>query len=106
MAKKRHPKNKDEAVNIWVVEQYYHGDALTQSWGKPLSICYSEQDAFNTWNYEINNYISNLTDPSNIVIDTDIPHMVTIRFNKENICPSMDFWYYQCILVDPEENID
>lgn len=88
-------------VNLWVVEQYYHGDDLTQSWGKPLKICNSEDEAKATWELEANRYIESLETP---YVDKDIERMITIRPSK-NFSPSMDFWYYNTLLVNPDDEI-
>lgn len=98
MSPKGRPKKKDTLTNLWVVEQYYHGDDATQSWGKPLEVCYSEKSAKDRMELEAKLYAEDLECPE-IIRDTH--NMITVKpYNGVIFCPSMDFWYYHCILVE------
>lgn len=100
MAPAGRPKKQDTAVNLWIVEQYYHGDDSTQSWGKPLKVCYSEEEAKECCEMEAKLYMEDLDTP---YVDRDIERMITIR-PSEHFYPSMDFWYYNSVLVNPDED--
>lgn len=101
MAKRGRPKKNKNVVELWIVEQYYHGDDSTQSWGKPIKVCHSENEAKTTWELEANSYIESLDNPD---VDRELSRMITVRPNKEHFYPSMDFWYYHCILANEDED--
>lgn len=101
MGRKGRPKKNSNNMNLWIVEQYYHGDGLTQSWGKPIKICTSDIDAKSTMKLEAALYAADI---ENALIDDSLDKIITVKPNKgENFAPFMDFWYYQVTLIDPDE---
>lgn len=102
MAKRGRPKNNKDAIKFWIVEQYYHGDDSTQSWGKVIETCNTEQRAKDVMELEARLYCADIDSPE---IDREISRMITIRPNKGvNFTPFMEFWYYPAILVNDDEN--
>lgn len=101
MSPKGRPKKNSDALNLWIVEQYYHGDDSTQSWGKPIKVCYDEDDAVETMELEALSYAESIEYPE---IDRSLNRMITVRPNNGiSFYPNMDFWYYHSILVDDDE---
>lgn len=101
MSPKGRPKKNDNVTHIWVVEQYYHSKDSSQSWGKPLKICYNVADAVETIETESKIYAS---DFESSIIDRSIPRLITVKpEGEDSFYPSMDFWYYHTVLVDDDE---
>ena len=95
-------KEKD-AKYFWITEQYYHSLTSEDSWGKPIKVCESEEDAKDLIELQALLYAKDLEDPE---IDRDITKMITVRSNNgEHFYPSMDFWYYKVLLLPNEEDI-
>lgn len=95
------PKKIDSLTNLWVVEQYYHGDDATQSWGKVIKVCPTEQNARSTMELEAALYAADIESPK---IDRSIDKMIIIKPNRGvNFAPFMEFWYYRAILIDEED---
>lgn len=100
MSSKGRPKSVDALTNLWIAEQYYHGDDLAQSWGKPIKVCYSEKEARDCIELESALYSQEIEFPE---IDREISRMITVRPNNgDSFYPAMDFWYYHCILVEED----
>ena len=93
------PKKTDTLTNLWVVEQYYHGDDLTQSWGKPIEICHSEQKAKDRIKLEAALYAADIESPE---IDDSLSRMITVKTKGASLYPAMDFWYYHCVLIEED----
>ena len=101
MAPRGRPKKIDSLTSLWIVEQYYHGDGSTQSWGKVIKTCNTESEARNKMELEARLYYADIEAPE---IDRSIDRMITIRPNKgANFTPFMEFWYYRVTLIDEEE---
>ena len=97
---KGRPKKTDTLTNLWVVEQYYHGDDSTQSWGKPIEVCHSEQKAKDRMKLEATLYAADIESPE---IDDSLSRMITVRPNNGvSFYPAMDFWYYHCVLIEED----
>ena len=94
-------RSKKDKLNLWTVEQYYHSDTMGESWGKPIKVCYSEKEAQDLIELESLLYAADFKDA---VIDRSIKNMIIVKPNGEvSFTPSMDFWYYQSVLVEEEE---
>ena len=95
------PKKLKTTIDLWVVEQYFSGDRLTQSWGKPIKVCYSESSAKETMELEAISYAESIECPE---IDRSLDRMITIRSNngENSFYPYMDFWYYHSLLVEED----
>ena len=101
MTPKGRPKKLKTTIDLWIVEQYYSGDKSTQGWGKPVKVCYDENEAKDAMELAALLYAESVESPE---IDRSLSKMITIRPNNgDSFYPSMDFWYYHSLLVEDED---